>query len=141
MDQISSVKGFQQQWCEGGSKRLQHSAVLEHAENMSHEKAFDLHLKDIEFGIWEQTKKEQLLLSTISQQPIIHGIDFRNKKDFKQTKKKFESSYFLTKNEAPLSLFPKLISHEERQGAAFCNRTSGTLFLEYITRNLREGLK
>ena len=32
-----------------------------------------------------------------------------NEKDFKQTKKKFKSAYFLAKNEAPLSLFPKLI--------------------------------
>ena len=45
------AKDFQQQWCEGGSKRLQHSVVLEHAENMSHEKTFDLHLKGLGFGI------------------------------------------------------------------------------------------
>ena len=57
MDQIYSVKDFQQQWCEGGSKLLQHSAALEHAESMSHEKAFDLHLKALVLEIWEQTEK------------------------------------------------------------------------------------
>ena len=57
MDQIYSVKGFQQQWCEGGSKLLQHSAALEHAESMSHEKAFDLHLKALVLDIWEQKEK------------------------------------------------------------------------------------
>ena len=53
MDGPSSVKGFQQQWCESGSKRLQHSAALEHAERMSHKNAFDLHLKGLEIGIRE----------------------------------------------------------------------------------------
>ena len=62
---ISSVKGFQQQWCDGESKRLQHSAALEHAESMSHEKTFDLHLKGFGLGIRERTEKEQLLLSSI----------------------------------------------------------------------------
>ena len=45
MDRIFSVKRFQQQWCESGSKRLQHSAVLKHNESMSHEKDFDFNLK------------------------------------------------------------------------------------------------
>ena len=45
MDRIFSVKRFQQQWCESGSKRLQRSAALKHNESMSHEKHFDSHLK------------------------------------------------------------------------------------------------
>ena len=57
MDRISSVKGFQLQWCEGGSKWPQHSAALEHAESMSHEKAFDLRLKGLGLGIPERTEK------------------------------------------------------------------------------------
>ena len=109
---------------------------------MSHEKAFDLHLKGLGLGIWEQTEKEQLLLSSAGQQPIAHSINAMNKKEFKQTKKKFVSAYFLAKTEA---FFPKLISHKERHNVivstAYCNRTLGTLFLEYIAENLREGLK
>ena len=111
MDRISSGKSFQQQWCEDGSKRLQHSAALEHAESISYKKAFDLHLKSLGFVIQEQTEKEQLLLSSTGQQPIIPDI-VKNKKVFKQTKKKSESAYFLAKNEAPLSLFRKLRSHK-----------------------------
>ena len=84
MDGPSSIKGFQQQWCESGSKRLQHSAALEHAERMSHKNAFNLHLKGLEIGIREQTEKEQLLLSSTGQQPIVQGINVMNEKDFKQ---------------------------------------------------------
>ena len=112
---------------------------------MSHEKAFDFHLKSLGLGIREQTEKEQLLLSSTAQQSLVHGINVMNKKDFKQTKKKFGSAYFLAKNGVPSSLFLKLISNKERHcvfvGTAYCNRTSGTLFLEYIPENLREGLK
>ena len=99
------------------------------AKYMSHEKTFDLHLKGLRLGIREQTEKEQLLLSSTDQQPIVHGVNIMNEKDFKQTKKKFESAYFLAKNEAPLSLFPKLTSYEERHGVivgtSSRNRTSG----------------
>ena len=137
-----SAKGFHQQWCEGGSKQLQHSAALEHAESMSHKKAFDFHLKGLGKVIQGQTEKQQLLLSSTGQQPIIHSVNVINEKDFKLTKKKFESAYFLAKNKATLSLFLKLISQEERHsvtvGTANHNRTLGTLCLEYIAENLRE---
>ena len=53
--------------------------------------------------------------------------------------------YFLAKNEAPLGLFSKLISHEERHGIIFGttyqNRTLGTVFLEFITKSLRDIVK
>ena len=115
MDQISSVKGFQQQWCGTGSKKLQHTAALEHAESMSQKKTFDLCLKGLGLNIQKRTKKEQLLLSSTGQQSIIHCINVMNGKDFRQTKKKFQIAYFLAEKEAPLSSFRKLISHKERQ--------------------------
>ena len=40
VEHITGVKGFQQQWCKEGSKRLQHNAALEHAEGMSHKRAY-----------------------------------------------------------------------------------------------------
>ena len=67
----------------------------------------------------ERTEKEHLLLESSGQQAIVDGINVMNDKDFELTKKKFESMYFLAKNEAPLSLFPKLVSHEERHDIVF----------------------
>ena len=67
-----------------------------------------------------------------------------NDKDFELTKKKFESMYFLAKNEAPLSLFSKFISHERYGivfGTAYRNRTSGTVFLEFIAKSLGDIMK
>ena len=119
LDKISCIKGFQMQWCEDGSKRLQHSAALEHAESTSHNKAYDLYMKDLGLSAHKRTERDQLLLSSSGQQAIVEGINITNDKDFELTKKKFESMYFLAKNKAPLSLFPKLLSHEERHGVVF----------------------
>ena len=74
---------------------------------MSQEKAFNLYLKGLGLGIQLRTEKEQLLLSSTGQQPIVRGITVINEKDLEQIKKKFESSYFLAKNKA-FSLFPKV---------------------------------
>ena len=120
LDKISCIKGFQMQWCEDGSKRLHNtSAALEHAESTSHNKAYDLYMKDLGLSAHERTERDQLLLSSSGQQAIVEGINIMNDKDFELTKKKFESMYFLAKNKAPLSLFPKLLSHEERHGVVF----------------------
>ena len=111
---------------------------------MLHEKVFDLHLKGFGLGIWEQTEKEQLLLSSTGQQPIVHGINFMNKKDFKQTKKVWKCFRFNQK-QSFLSLFLKLIRQEEGcstiVGKAYHNRTLETLIMEYIAEKLRVGLK
>ena len=86
------------------------------------------------------TEKEQYLLEQAGQQSIIQSIGNMNKKDLAETKPKFESAYFLTKNEAPLSLFPKLLSHEQRHGVilgnAYRNRNSQTEFIQYIAKSL-----
>ena len=63
-----------------------------------------------------------------------------NKKDISEKKLKFESAYFLAKNEAPLSLFPKMLSHEEIHSVTFENalenRNSGTGFIQHIVKSL-----
>ena len=114
-------------------KTTQHSAALEHAESTSHNKAYDLYMKDLGLSVRERTERDQLLLSSSGQQAIVERINIMNDKGFELTKKKFESMYFLAKNEAPLSLFPKLLSHKERHGVvfgpAYWSRTSGTVFL------------
>ena len=146
IDRISSIKGLQMQWCEDNSKWLQHSTALKHAGSTSHKKAFNLYLRG-GFGLSarERTEKEHLLLESCGQQAIVDGINVMDNNDFELTKKKFESVYFLGKNEGPLSLFPKLLSQKERHGIVFGttyqNRTLGTVFLEFIKKSLRDIVK
>lgn len=96
-------------------------------------------------GIWEQTEKKQLPMSSTGQQSIAQAINIMNEKDFKQNKKKFESTYFLAKKETPLSLFLKHRRHKEKHdvivSAAYRSRNLVTLFLEYTNKNLTEELK
>ena len=97
VDRIMSTKGFQQQWYGDGSKRLQHSAAVDHAESIAHKMAFNLFLRDSRLNERERTNKERLLLNSSGQQSIIDGLNVINEIDFDPTKKKFESVYFLVK--------------------------------------------
>ena len=65
---------------------------------MSHKRAYDLFLKESGLNARERTEKEQLLLEGASQQGIVSGLNIMNQKDYEQTKKKFETAYFLAKN-------------------------------------------
>ena len=98
VDRIMFTKGFQQQWCGNGSKRLQHSAAVDHVESIAHKMAFNLFLRDSGLNKRERTNKERLLLNSSGQQSIIDGLNVMSETDFDQKKKKFESVYFLVKN-------------------------------------------
>ena len=141
---IMSTKGFQQQWCGDESKQLQHSTAVDHVESIAHKMAFNL-FRDSGLNERERTNKERLLLNSSGQQSIIDGLNVVNKKDFDQTKKKFESVYFLVKNEISLSTHQNLLNHEENHGVmlgtAYRNRTSGTLMIDFIAESLRNDFK
>ena len=44
-DKITSMKGFTDQWSRDRSKRLQHSAAVQHANTDAHARSYDLYLK------------------------------------------------------------------------------------------------
>ena len=76
---------------------------------------------------------------------LFDGLNVMNKKDFDQTKKKFESVYFLVKNEISLSTHQNLLNREENHGVmlgtAYRNRTSGTLMIDFIAESLQNDFK
>ena len=93
-DQINSIKGFNHAWIKGGSKQLLLNAAKEHAKGELHKKAFDLHLQDKGLTVCEHSE-------TMHQNArgIFCGLDVMKQKDFELTKKKFETTYFLVKEE------------------------------------------
>ena len=141
-DRISSIKGFAYNWLREGSKRLLLHAAIEHAEGEPHKKAFDLYLRSRGLTTHERT---ELLEPSHSQRGIIHGIDNMNQKDFEFTKKKFETAYFVVKEELPLSKFPKILELEEKHGVllgnAYRNSMSGALIIDYIADSLSRDLR
>ena len=55
---------------------------------------------------------------------------------FGKTKLKFETAYFIAKEELPLLKYSQILKLEEKHGAdierAYRNRQSGTTFIDYI---------
>ena len=68
-----------------------------------------------------------------------------SERDTSLTKMKFETAYFIAKEELPLKLYPKLSKHKEKQGLetgqAYRNENSCGVFIDYISKGLELKLK
>ena len=66
-------------------------------------------------------------------------------KDLEKTKKKFETAYFIAKEELPLSKFPKILNLEEMHGVelgeAYRNEITGALMIDYIGKSFARDVK
>ena len=144
-DRITSVKDFQETWCCEGSRRLQHVSAVLHAEGKAHEVAYDLFLKEKGKSANERTNILKETLRDNRQVGIADSRNTMNVKDFELTKKKFEVTYFVAKEELPLSLFPKLLSLEERHGVelgtTYCHCNYAGKIIDYISEKLANDLK
>ena len=128
-DRISSIKGFNHTWIKEGSKRLQLDSAKEHAEGESHKKAFDLHLQNV--GLTARERSETMHQNAGG---IVRGLDVMKQKDFELTKKKFETAYFVVKEELPITKFSKILELEEKHGVAlgkaYRNNMSGSTMID-----------
>ena len=109
-DRINSIKNFNEAWVRDGSKRLLLHAAIEHAEGEPHKKAYDLHLKEQGLSIRQRSE-----VSNPNSGGVLRGLDIM-KQDFEKTKKKFETMYFVVKEELPITKFSKILELEERHG-------------------------
>ena len=140
-DKIISMKGFTDQWSRDGSKRMQHSAVVQHANTDARARLYDLYLKSKGLNPIECSQKKGL----DQQGTILSGLATMTERDTSLTKMKFETAYFIAKEELPLKLYPKLLKHKEKQGLetgqAYCNENSCGVFIDYINKDLNLKLK
>jgi hypothetical protein len=139
-DRISSIKGFNHTWIKEGSKRLQLNAAKEHAEGEPHKKAFDLHLQNEGLTVRERSETTHQNVGG-----IVRGLDVMKQKDFELTKKKFETAYFVVKEELPITKFTKILELEEKHGVAlgkaYRNNMSGSTMIDFIGKWLSNELK
>ena len=67
---------------------------------------------------------------------IAHGLDVMKQKDFELTKEKFETAYFVVKEELPITKFTKILEHEEKHGVALgiaCrNNMLSSMMIDFI---------
>ena len=130
-DRINSIRNFNEVWVRDGSKRLLLHAAIEHAEGEPHEKAYDLHLKEQGLSIRQRSE-----VSNPNSGGVLCGVDVMKQKDFEKTKKKFETMYFVVKEELPITKFSKILELEERHGVelgnAYHNSMSGSIMIDFI---------
>ena len=76
---------------------------------------------------------------------IICGLTVMKQKDFDLTQKKFETAYFVFKEELPITKFTKILELEEKHGVAvgkaYRNSMSGSMMIDFIWRWLSNELK
>ena len=144
-ERITSIKGFNYQWLREGSKRLLLHAAVEHAEGQAHKRAYDLHLKSKSISACERTDILQPLLDEGRQRSIMQGLGVMQMKDFELTKKKFETAYFVAKEEIPLAKFSMILELEDKHGVvlgnAYRNNVTGGCMIDYIADNIMKELK
>jgi len=142
-DRINSMKSFNEAWVRDGSKRLLLHAAIEHAESEPHKKAYDLHLKGQ--GLSIRQRSEVIETSNPNSGGVVRGLDAMKQKDFEKTKKKFETMYFVIKEELPITKFAKILELEERHGVilgnAYRNSMSGSIMIDFIGKWLSNNLK
>ena len=135
-NKITSMKGFTDQWSRDGSKRLQHSAAVQHANTDAHVRSYDLYLKSKGLNPIECSQKKGL----DQQGTNLSGLTTMTERDTSLTKMKFETAYFIAKEELPLKLYPKLLKHKEKQGLetgqAYRNENSCGIFIDSINKDL-----
>ena len=112
-DRITCIKGFTDTWLREGSKRLLLHAAKEHAEGEAHKKAYELYLRSRGMTVHERTERIEASTTDVG---VVRGLDIMRQKDFELTKKKFETAYFIVKEELPISKFSKVLELEEKHG-------------------------
>ena len=114
-------------------------AAIEHAEGEPHKKAYDLHLKEQGLSIRQRSE-----VSNPNSGGVLRGLDVMKQKDFEKTKKKFETMYFVVKEELPITKFSKILELEERPGVehgnADRNSMSGSIMIDFIGKWLSNDL-
>ena len=75
---------------------------------------------------------------------VVCGLAVMKQKDFDLTKKKFETAYFVVKEELPITKFTKILELEEKHGVAvgkaYRNNMSGSMMIYFIRRWLSNEL-
>ena len=97
--------------------------------------------------IWLKGHNKTKMCYTIHrQQSIVPGVTAMNQKGIELTRTKFETAYFVAKEEMPLKKYTsKLLNNEERHGVhvrkAYRNENTGVIFIDAIGESLATDLK
>ena len=143
-DKLKGMKNFLTAWAFTGSTNLRVSNAKDHARGEPHKRALDLHFKGNKGQSAFERAEAMKASNDAGQQLITSGIKNMRSADIAKTKLKFETTYFIAKEEMPLLKYPQILKLEEKHGAdigrAYWNRQSGTNFINYIGEELSKRL-
>ena len=130
-EHIEGIQYFKEDWITG-STNYRSSNATDHAESVPHKEAMKHYYKSV--GKTHVEKRDR------NQQSIESGLARMNEKDVMLTHKKFETAYFITKEELPLTKFEKILALEELHnlelGNVYRNNNMCREFIDYIANNL-----
>ena len=111
-EHIEGIQYFKEDWITG-STNYRSSNATDHAEGVPHKEAMKHYYKSL--GKTHDEKRDH------NQQSIESGLARMNEKDVMLTHKKFETAYFIAKEELPLTKFERILALEELHNSIMLN--------------------
>ena len=131
---IENTPGFTREWI-SSTTNFRSSNVERDVESKSHLKAMNIHYIK-QNKIQNPMEEDQTTLE--------NSFKVVEKKVWEQTKKKFEVSYFVAKEEIPFTKYEKILNLEELHGvdigATYRNNKACAEFVDYLGEDLNEKL-
>ena len=130
-EHIEGIQYFKEDWITG-STNYRSSNATDHAEGVPHKEAMKHYYKSV--GKTHVEKRDR------NQQSIESGLARMNEKDVMLTHKKFETAYFVAKEELRLTKFERILVLEELHnvelGNAYRKNNMCGEFIDYIADDL-----
>ena len=115
-----------------GSTNFRLTNVVDHAKSDTHKIAFSLYYKK-----QGQSPKTESYISRQNQSKLDFSL---NPQQIEDLKRKFHISYFVVKEELPLSKYEKIIALEKRHGvphgSTYSNRAAATEFISFQSKEV-----
>nr|XP_047140930.1 zinc finger protein 862-like [Hydra vulgaris] len=123
-----------------GSANYRKSNILDHCKSQPHLKAYTLFLK--KSNNFQNASKP--LLPCKNNATITDGLKKMKKSDLEKTLKKFQLSFFIAKQQLPLSKFVPIVKLVElfgvNMGESYISDRQCVVFIDYIARSLQNSL-
>ena len=130
-EHIEGIQYFKEDWITG-STNYPSSNAIDHAESVPHKEAMKHYYKSV--GKTHVEKRDR------NQQSIESGLARMNEKDIILTRKKFDTAYFIAKEDLLLTKFVRILALEELHnvelGNAYRNNNMRGEFIDYIADDL-----
>ena len=130
-EHIEGIQYFKEDWITG-STNYRSSNATDHAEGVPHKEAMKHYYKSV--GKTHVEKRDR------NQQSIESGLARMNEKDIILTRKKFDTAYFIAKEDLLLTKFVRILALEELHnvelGNAYRNNNMRGEFIDYIADDL-----